>query len=81
MNIDKGWLLSNLTQDELMMFFNVASLNSHYKNFDLDTIQAVKPRVFAQKFALIQPLVNEEGQKILENLKNKLLEFENSYIQ
>lgn len=81
MNIDKNWLLQHLTQEELMMFYNIASLDSHYKHFDLDTIQAVKPRVFAQKFSRIQSLVNEEGKLILESLKNKLVEFENSYIQ
>lgn len=81
MNIDKNWLLQHLTEDELLMFFNVASLDSHYKHFDLDTIQAIKPRVFAQKFLQIQTLVNEEGKVVLESLKNKLVEFENSYIQ
>lgn len=81
MNIDKNWLLQHLTQEELMMFYNIASLDSHYKYFDLDTIQAVNPRVFAQKFLHIQPLVNEEGKLILESLKSKLVEFESSYVQ
>lgn len=81
MNIDKDWLLQHLTEDELMMFFNIASLDSQYKYWDLDTIQAIKPNVFAQKFMRIQTLVNEEGALVLESLKNKLVEFERSYIQ
>lgn len=81
MNIDKNWLLQQLTEDELMMFYNIASLDSQYKHFDLDTIQAIRPRIFAQNFSRIQTLVNEEGLVILNSLKDKLLEFENSYIQ
>lgn len=81
MNIDKDWLIQHLTEDELMMFFNVITLDSHYKYFDLDTVQAIKPSIFAQKFLRIQPLVNEEGETALESLKNKLVEFEKSYIQ
>lgn len=81
MNIDKEWLLSNLTQEELMMFFNIAMLNSQYKHFDLDTIQAIRPMVFARNFQSMNTLVNEQGTLVLESLKNKILEFQSSYIQ
>lgn len=80
MKIDKRWLLNHLTQEELMMYFNVAMLNSHYKYFDLDTIQAIKPKIFAHNFQTIKPLVNEQGILILESLKNKILEFQSSYL-
>jgi hypothetical protein len=81
MNIDQRWLLTNLTEDELLMFYNIVSLNSQYKNFDLDTMVAVKPQIFSQKFMQIQPLVNEQGAAVLETLKNKILEFENFKLQ
>jgi hypothetical protein len=81
MNIDQRWLLTNLTEDELLMFYNIVSLNSQYKNFDLDTMVAVKPHIFSQKFMQIQPLVNEQGTAVLETLKNKILEFENFKLQ
>jgi hypothetical protein len=81
MNIDQRWLLTNLTEDELLMFYNIVSLNSQYKNFDLDTMVAVKPQIFSQKFMQIQPLLNEQGTAVLETLKNKILEFENFKIQ
>jgi|694.fasta_scaffold152562_4 hypothetical protein len=81
MNIDQRWLLTNLTEDELLMFYNIVSLNSQYKNFDLDTMVAVKPQIFSQKFMQIQPLVNEQGTAVLETLKNKILEFENFKLQ
>lgn len=81
MNIDQRWLLTNLTEDELLMFYNVVSLSSHYSNFDLDTMVAVKPQIFAQKFMQIQPLVNEQGTAVLETLKNKILEFESFKLQ
>lgn len=81
MNIDRRWLLTNLTEDELLMFYNIVSLNSQYKNFDLDTMVAVKPKIFAQKFMQIQPLLNEHGTAVLETLKIKILEFENLKLQ
>jgi hypothetical protein len=81
MNIDQRWLLTNLTEDELLMFYNIVSLNSQYKNFDLDAMVAVKPQIFSQKFMQIQPLVNEQGTAVLETLKNKILEFENFKLQ
>jgi hypothetical protein len=81
MNIDQRWLLTNLTEDELLMFYNIVSLNSQYKNFDLDTMVAVKPQIFSQKFMQIQPLVNEQGAAVLETLKNKILELENFKLQ
>jgi hypothetical protein len=81
MNIDRRWLLTNLTEDELLMFYNIVSLNTQYKNFDLDTMVAVRPQIFAQKFMQIQPLLNEQGTAVLETLKNKILEFENLKLQ
>jgi hypothetical protein len=81
MNIDQRWLLTNLTEDELLMFYNIVSLKSQYKNFDLDTMVAVKPQIFSQKFMQIQPLVNEQGAAVLETLKNKILELENFKLQ
>ena len=81
MNIDQRWLLTCLTEDELLLFHSIVSLNSHYKNFDLDTMIAVKPQVFAQKFMQIQPLLNEQGTEVLGTLKNKILELENLKLQ
>jgi hypothetical protein len=81
MNIDKRWLTAHLTEDELMMFFNIAMHNSQYKQFDLDTIQAVRPAIFARNFQQVRSIVNEQGNAVLESLRNKLLEIQNSYIQ
>lgn len=81
MNIDQRWLTTNLTEDELLMFYNIVSLNSHYKPFDLDTMVAVKPQVFAQKYMQIKSLLTEQGTEVLETLKNKIIEFENLKLQ
>lgn len=81
MRIDQRWLTTALTEDELMMFYNIASLDSQRKNIDLDTMVALKPQVFAQRFMKMKTLVNEQGSEVLETLKNKIIEFENFNIQ
>lgn len=81
MNIDKRWLTTHLTEDELTMFFSIAMHGSQYKQFDLDTIQAVRPAIFARNLQQVRSIVNEQGSAVLESLRNKLLEFQNSYIQ
>lgn len=81
MNIDKIWLTTNLTEDELLMFYAVATFKAQYQYFDLDTLQAIRPRIFAQRFQKIVAALNDEGKQIHENLKNKILDFERSYIQ
>lgn len=80
MKIDKRWLTQELTEDELSMFFAVASLSSTY-SFDLDTIQAVRPQIMGRNMRDIVPLLNEEGQQVLENLKTKILDFESLGLQ
>ena len=81
MNIDKRWLTTELTEDELLMFFNVASLSSSYQYFDIDTIQAIRPKIFLRNFCAIHPILTEDGVHTLETLKNKILEFEGMSIQ
>lgn len=76
MKPDKRWLTTELTEDELAMYYNIASLNSQYQYFDLDTLQAINLKTFARNFEAIKSLLNEEGMAVYETLKTKILEFQ-----
>lgn len=76
MKPDKRWLTTELTEDELAMYYNIASLNSQYQYFDLDTLQAINSRTFSRNVEAIKPLLTEEGMAVYETLKTKILEFQ-----
>lgn len=76
MKPDKRWLTTELTEDELAMFYNIASLNSQYQYFDLDTLQAINLKTFSRNVEAIKALLNEEGIAVYETLKTKILEFQ-----
>lgn len=79
MIINKEWMTDQLTEEELMMFYNIASLDSQYTNFDLDTLQAVRPPIFARNMNTIREKLTEEGIVVLDSLKAKLIDFEGSF--
>lgn len=76
MKPDKRWLTTELTEDELAMYYNIASLNSQYQYFDLDALQAINLKTFSRNFEAIKSLLNEEGMAVYETLKTKILEFQ-----
>lgn len=76
MKPDKRWLTTELTEDELAMYYNIASLNSQYQYFDLDALQAINSKTFSRNFEAIKALLNEEGMAVYETLKTKILEFQ-----
>lgn len=76
MKPDKRWLTTELTEDELAMYFSIASLNSQYKYFDLDTLQAVNLITLSRNFENIKSLLTEDGMAVYETLKTKILEFQ-----
>ena len=74
------WLTTVLTRNELLLFWAIATHNTSYAHFDLNSLQAVRWESFVHKVHDVQPMLNVKGLKTWDRLRKKILDLKRTDI-